>query len=157
MCSLECANTKYFLRSYRVKLRKTTIYAFPAACKPLASRSSKFCRRELPGNFCAGDCFERISTHRQKATPLKREGYFMSIMNKFSMHGKVAVVTGGNRSIGRAIAIGLGEAELRSLSRPATKRRAKKRWRNFASSASPLSRYPRMSRTAPISKTWSLR
>ena len=34
----------------------------------------------------------------------------MSIMNKFSMHGKVAVVTGGNRSIGRAIAIGLGEA-----------------------------------------------
>jgi NAD(P)-dependent dehydrogenase (short-subunit alcohol dehydrogenase family) len=34
----------------------------------------------------------------------------MSIMDKFSMRGKVAVVTGGNRSIGRAIAIGLAEA-----------------------------------------------
>jgi NAD(P)-dependent dehydrogenase (short-subunit alcohol dehydrogenase family) len=38
------------------------------------------------------------------------EIYFMSILDKFSMHGKVAVVTGGNRSIGRAIAIGLAEA-----------------------------------------------
>ena len=34
----------------------------------------------------------------------------MSIMDRFSMRGKVAVVTGGNRSIGRAIAIGLAEA-----------------------------------------------
>jgi len=34
----------------------------------------------------------------------------MSIMDKFSMRGKAAVVTGGNRGIGRAIAIGLAEA-----------------------------------------------
>ena len=34
----------------------------------------------------------------------------MSIMDRFSMRGKVAVVTGGNRSIGRAIAIGFAEA-----------------------------------------------
>ena len=34
----------------------------------------------------------------------------MTILDKFSMRGKVAVVTGGNRGIGRAIAIGLAEA-----------------------------------------------
>jgi NAD(P)-dependent dehydrogenase (short-subunit alcohol dehydrogenase family) len=34
----------------------------------------------------------------------------MSIMDRFSMRDKVAVVTGGNRSIGRAIAIGFAEA-----------------------------------------------
>jgi NAD(P)-dependent dehydrogenase (short-subunit alcohol dehydrogenase family) len=34
----------------------------------------------------------------------------MSIMDKFSMRGKVTVVTGGNRGIGRAIAVGLAEA-----------------------------------------------
>ncbi len=34
----------------------------------------------------------------------------MPIMDKFSMHGKVSVITGGNRGIGRAIAIGLAEA-----------------------------------------------
>ena len=34
----------------------------------------------------------------------------MSIMDRFSMRGKVSVVTGGNRGIGRAIAIGLAEA-----------------------------------------------
>ncbi|MGZ6022910.1 MAG: SDR family NAD(P)-dependent oxidoreductase, partial [Rhizomicrobium sp.] len=31
-------------------------------------------------------------------------------MNRFSLAGKTAVVTGGSRGIGRAIAIGLGEA-----------------------------------------------
>src|SRR5689334_4344276 len=34
----------------------------------------------------------------------------MSIMDKFSMRGKVSVVTGGNRGIGKAIAVGLAEA-----------------------------------------------
>jgi NAD(P)-dependent dehydrogenase (short-subunit alcohol dehydrogenase family) len=34
----------------------------------------------------------------------------MSIMDKFSMRGKVALVTGGNRGIGLAIAVGLAEA-----------------------------------------------
>jgi len=34
----------------------------------------------------------------------------MSILDKFSMRGKVSVVTGGNRGIGKAIAIGLAEA-----------------------------------------------
>ena len=34
----------------------------------------------------------------------------MSIMDRFSMRGKVSVVTGGNRGIGRAIARGLAEA-----------------------------------------------
>ncbi|HEV7283795.1 MAG TPA: glucose 1-dehydrogenase [Kaistia sp.] len=34
----------------------------------------------------------------------------MSILDKFSMRGKVSVVTGGNRGIGKAIAVGLAEA-----------------------------------------------
>ncbi|WP_413733435.1 SDR family NAD(P)-dependent oxidoreductase [Sodalis sp. RH21] len=34
----------------------------------------------------------------------------MSILDKFSMRGKVSVITGGNRGIGRAIATGLAEA-----------------------------------------------
>ena len=34
----------------------------------------------------------------------------MSIMDKFSMAGRVSIVTGGNRGIGRAIAKGLAEA-----------------------------------------------
>jgi NAD(P)-dependent dehydrogenase (short-subunit alcohol dehydrogenase family) len=34
----------------------------------------------------------------------------MSILDKFSMRGKTALVTGGNRGIGRAIAVGLAEA-----------------------------------------------
>ncbi|WP_137931602.1 SDR family NAD(P)-dependent oxidoreductase [Mesorhizobium comanense] len=34
----------------------------------------------------------------------------MSIFDKFSLHGKIAVVTGGNRSIGKAIAVGFAEA-----------------------------------------------
>ncbi|MEZ5666823.1 MAG: glucose 1-dehydrogenase [Alphaproteobacteria bacterium] len=34
----------------------------------------------------------------------------MSIMDKFSMAGRVSIVTGGNRGIGRAIAQGLAEA-----------------------------------------------
>jgi NAD(P)-dependent dehydrogenase (short-subunit alcohol dehydrogenase family) len=34
----------------------------------------------------------------------------MTIMDRFSMRGKISVVTGGNRGIGRAIAIGLAEA-----------------------------------------------
>ncbi|MCX5515356.1 3-oxoacyl-ACP reductase [Kaistia algarum] len=34
----------------------------------------------------------------------------MTILDRFSMRGKISVVTGGNRGIGRAIAIGLAEA-----------------------------------------------
>ncbi|WEK52203.1 MAG: SDR family oxidoreductase [Candidatus Kaistia colombiensis] len=34
----------------------------------------------------------------------------MSILDKFSMRGKVSVITGGNRGIGKAIAVGLAEA-----------------------------------------------
>ena len=34
----------------------------------------------------------------------------MSVMDKFSLKDRVAIVTGGNRSIGRAIAVGLAEA-----------------------------------------------
>lgn len=34
----------------------------------------------------------------------------MSVLDKFRMNGKVAIVTGANRGIGRAIAVGLAEA-----------------------------------------------
>ena len=81
----------------------------------------------------------------------------MSILDKFSMRGKVAVVTGGNRSIGRAIAIGLQRLEPRLPSRRVTIRKANRHWRNFADSGSRLSPYPQMSRTGAISRTWLLR
>jgi NAD(P)-dependent dehydrogenase (short-subunit alcohol dehydrogenase family) len=62
----------------------------------------------------------------------------MSVLETFRLTGKVAVVTGGNRGLGRAFALALGQAGATVAILPATPRKRRKRsssWTARASSA----------------------
>src|SRR5512135_121624 len=46
----------------------------------------------------------------QKYDALRHRRRKMSVLEKFDMHGKTAVVTGGSQGLGKAMALGLAEA-----------------------------------------------
>src|SRR5215218_9393684 len=63
------------------------------------------CRNTLPSR-------QQSTPVLRGATPsrLKNQEVAMSVLDAFSLSGKVSVVTGANRGIGRALAIALAEA-----------------------------------------------